>query len=55
MLEAQSQGIRQVSTQETLVRMIPSRPESFPVYRLAPAARELLLPYIESTVVLGRA
>jgi len=54
-LEQKQMGVRQITTDETQVRMIPSWPENMPVYALAPTARQLLLPYIESTVRLGRA
>ena len=54
-LEAQSQGIRQVNTGGSMVRMLPFRPENFAAWRLCPTARELLLPYIEATIRTARA
>lgn len=53
--ELQSLGIRQITTRETQTRMENATPDGFPAYSLCRAARELLLPYMESTVRLARA
>lgn len=53
--EMQSRGVRQVGTAETMVRMHPGSAESFPSFSLCKTARELLMPFIEWGVRLGRA
>lgn len=55
MLETQDQGIRQISTSESLQRMVPSHPNAFPMFKLCLTARELIAPYVSSSVRSGRA
>jgi hypothetical protein len=53
--ELQEAGIRQVMTVDTQMRAIPTRPNAFPMYKLCSTARALLQPYIDSSVIAGRA
>lgn len=53
--ELQSTGVRQLTTRETQTRMVPATPDGYPAYSLCRAARELLLGFMDSSVVLGRA
>lgn len=54
-IDHQTLGIRQMEADDTVIRMVPFHPDGFPEYRLAPAARTLLQPYIDFVARIGRA
>jgi len=54
-LESQSLGIRQLSSDDTLSRFLPSTPMAIASKGLAPATLRLLSGYTEWNVMLGRA
>ena len=54
-IDLKEMGVRQSSVDETLIRMFPSFATAFPVMKLSPSARELLLPFIEISVLAARA
>ncbi len=54
-IESQSQGVREIAAGDTRVRMIPTHPDGFASYQLAPQTRQLLSGYIEVGVRMGRA
>lgn len=52
--EVQESGIRQVTTGQSQIRSTVFRP-TFAVYKLGTASRNLLLPFIDHSAVIGRA
>ncbi len=52
--EIQESGIRQVTTGQSQVRSTVFRP-TLAVYKLGPASRNLILPFIDHSAVIGRA
>jgi len=53
--EMQAVGIKSVTTRETSTDMAPVTADGYPAYSLCRAARELLMPFVETTIRLGRA
>jgi hypothetical protein len=53
--EMQAVGVREATTRETSTVMSPATADGYPAYSLCRAARELLMPFIETTIRLGRA
>ena len=52
--QMQAVGIKSVTTRETSTDMAPVTADGYPAYSLCRATRELLMPYIETTIRLGR-
>jgi len=53
--ELQAVGVRQAGGRDMETQMSKATPEGYPMYSLCRAARELLLPFTETTIRLGRA
>ena len=55
MIEEQSAGVTRVATNEILIQMRGFHQDAFPSFRLSANARQLLQPYVETGIILGRA
>ena len=55
MIEQQSAGVTNVTTNEIEIRMRGYHQDAFPSFRLSANARQLLQPYVEMGILVGRA